>query len=163
MALPKYASNPDQAAKDRTEGGKPVAKVCAVCGVDFIAYGFGKGKRRYCSERCYKDARRNQGRDLYYKDTDRSLAKARRSNLKARLKRFGLTVEDYQSMLAAQAGGCAICGGQCKTGRILAIDHDHVTGRVRGLLCGNCNKGIGQFEDTPSLLRLAAAYLERTV
>ncbi|GAA2694469.1 hypothetical protein GCM10010400_70090 [Streptomyces aculeolatus] len=88
---------------------------------------------------------------------------------KARLRNYGLTLNQYQAMLAAQGGGCAICGGQCSTGRMLAVDHDHKCcpgdrscGQcVRGLLCGTCNHGLGHFKDDPALLRGAMSYLER--
>jgi hypothetical protein len=89
---------------------------------------------------------------------------------KARLRSYGLTPAGYRAMLEAQAGGCAICGRQCASGRMLAVDHDHACcpdpgkscGRcLRGLLCGSCNQGIGKFQDEPERLRAAAAYLER--
>jgi hypothetical protein len=87
---------------------------------------------------------------------------------KARLRNYGLTATTYRAILARQGGGCAICGGQCATGRMLAVDHDHACcpgekscGRcIRGLLCGSCNQGIGKFRDSPGRLRAAAAYLE---
>lgn len=68
-------------------------------------------------------------------------------------------------MLAAQGGGCAICGvvpseQKAKYRSFLHVDHCHVTGRVRGLLCGEHNLLLGRFNDNPALLRLAAAYLE---
>lgn len=73
---------------------------------------------------------------------------------------FGLTVEDYDAMLEAQGGGCAICGGTCKSGKNLSVDHCHDSAKIRGLLCGHCNKGIGLFLDNPAFLRSAADYLE---
>lgn len=74
---------------------------------------------------------------------------------------FGLTVEEYEKMLANQGGVCAICSGvQRPPGKRLAVDHDHSTGRVRGLLCFECNVGLGKFLDDPSRLRVALAYLE---
>lgn len=55
---------------------------------------------------------------------------------------------------------CVICGEPEKKGKQLAIDHDHATGLIRGVLCQRCNMGIGQFRDSPELLRFAALYLE---
>lgn len=74
-------------------------------------------------------------------------------------KKFGVSVEQYDAMLAQQNGGCAICGRQCSSGRMLAVDHDHLTNRVRGLLCGQCNNGLGRFRDDVELLRKAIVYL----
>jgi hypothetical protein len=82
-------------------------------------------------------------------------------------RRYGMAPEDYESMSAAQGGVCAICGraeSRVARGRLLrlAVDHDHRTGRVRGLLCAECNVGIGKLGDSPDRLRAAAAYLERS-
>lgn len=76
---------------------------------------------------------------------------------------YGLTPARYREMLNAQAGVCAICSTD-KPGadRIMwCVDHDHVTGVVRGLLCIGCNAGIGNLKDDPHLLDRAAAYLRR--
>ncbi len=70
--------------------------------------------------------------------------------------RYGLSDADYDALLARQRGVCA----NCKRNRRLGVDHCHATGKVRGLLCGNCNRGLGLFHDDPELLRAAAAYLE---
>ncbi len=74
-----------------------------------------------------------------------------------RLESFGLTVEWFEQ----QPKECRICGGP-PTGnhKRLVIDHDHATGKYRGLLCGHCNNGLGMFSDDPALLRAAADYLE---
>lgn len=82
-------------------------------------------------------------------------------------RKFGLTEVEYRRMFDAQGGVCAICRSpetkvqsNSRAGsRALAIDHCHVTGKVRGLLCGRCNLSIGQFEDDPELLRAAADYV----
>lgn len=82
-----------------------------------------------------------------------------------RLARFGITPDQYQEMLDSQNGVCAICEGPerstDKKGSIkaLAVDHDHATGAMRGLLCANCNKGIGNLGDNVDTLIAAAAYL----
>ena len=86
---------------------------------------------------------------------------------KHRLINYGITVAEYDAMLANQGGGCAICGEQCSSGRKLAVDHNHACcpgdrtcGKcIRGLLCGSCNQGIGKLRDSPRLLIAAASYL----
>lgn len=75
----------------------------------------------------------------------------------------GINEDEYQAQLGAQRGRCAICGLQAEeaaNGR-LDVDHCHDTGAMRGLLCGPCNRGIGQFADDPERVRAAAAYLDR--
>jgi predicted alpha/beta-hydrolase family hydrolase len=74
---------------------------------------------------------------------------------------YGLTIEEYRVLHDEQEGKCLICGQECQTGRMLSVDHDHNTGKVRGLLCQNCNTGIGKFKDDPDLLKKAISYLER--
>lgn len=77
-----------------------------------------------------------------------------------------ITFADYERMLAAQGGVCALCR-QPETvvqhGRVarLSVDHDHRTGRVRGLLCRACNTTLGRFNDDPELFRRALDYLTK--
>ena len=77
---------------------------------------------------------------------------------------YGISAEEYGSMLKIQGGRCKICGCEKNT-RVdremaLAVDHDHKTGKVRGLLCDKCNRGLGFFRDNPALLLQAISYLE---
>jgi hypothetical protein len=80
---------------------------------------------------------------------------------------YGLTNDQYIQMFESQLGFCAICGeeqqGITKDGnsRFLCVDHCHKTGKVRQLLCVKCNTGIGQFNDDPSILKKAMAYLNK--
>ena len=81
---------------------------------------------------------------------------------------YGLTGEMYDAILAAQGGGCAICGNKydvphprTKGKQLLSVDHCHATKRVRGILCSSCNLGVGMFQDSEELLLKAALYLER--
>ena len=68
---------------------------------------------------------------------------------------------DYKVMLAQQDSKCAICHSDNPGGkRDWHVDHDHETGMVRWILCGNCNRGLGYFKDDPSVLRRAAEMLE---
>lgn len=77
------------------------------------------------------------------------------------LRRYGLTPDDFDSMLAAQGGRCAICQSSPSKTRRLAVDHDHKTGKIRQLLCDNCNRGIGHLKDSVLILRSAIEYIER--
>lgn len=91
-------------------------------------------------------------REIYYRDP----SKARRSALK---KKYGLSWDQYQSMISSQSGACGICGKPPSDG-ILRVDHNHETGVVRGLLCDTCNRAIGLLKDCQRVLRSAADYVE---
>ena len=77
-------------------------------------------------------------------------------------RKYDITEYEYLCMLDDQGGHCALCPSTVadRRGGPLHVDHDHVTGKVRGLLCGPCNHGIGKFQDDPARLRAAADYLE---
>jgi hypothetical protein len=77
--------------------------------------------------------------------------------------RYGITIEEYDQLLVLQEGVCAICKKSCTSGKRLAVDHDHESGIVRGLLCRKCNRGIGLFHDSLELLQSAANYLNRGI
>lgn len=80
----------------------------------------------------------------------------------AKLRFYGLNQADVDRMLADQDGRCAICRkDRAETGP-LQVDHDHVTGVVRGMLCGQCNRGLGQLGDTAEALQRAVDYLARS-
>ena len=79
---------------------------------------------------------------------------------------FGISLEDYTSMLEAQGNVCAICKQpetHKRNGKVkyLAVDHHHGTGRVRGLLCSDCNTGIGKLKDSVNILQSAIDYLHK--
>lgn len=76
------------------------------------------------------------------------------------LRKYGITVDHYERLMAFSDGCCWICGNK-PSGRRLAVDHCHITGRVRGLLCFFCNRGLRWFKDTPSFLERAAQYLTK--
>ena len=69
-------------------------------------------------------------------------------------KRYGLTPEQMTEM---KKTGCELCGSTLQ----LHIDHNHITNEIRGVLCTNCNRGLGHFKDSPELLKKAAEYLEK--
>jgi hypothetical protein len=72
---------------------------------------------------------------------------------------YGITTEQYDAMLAQQDYTCAICHKPCRSGRRLAVDHDHQTNRVRGLLCSFCNRLLGSYEANPTFFTKADDYL----
>lgn len=72
---------------------------------------------------------------------------------------YGLEPAEYVSMLQRQGGVCLICGTDQPGAKSFCVDHDHATGVVRGLLCNDCNVGLGFFRDNPDRLVSAAAYL----
>ena len=71
-----------------------------------------------------------------------------------------LTSKEYINLCVKQNNVCAICENKCPTGYNLAIDHNHITGEIRGLLCINCNGGLGNFKDSIKLLDKAIIYLK---
>jgi len=129
-------------------------RICAneKCRASFAiaAYpGHGRGAQRYCTPNC--------------------AAQASRWRLAGRFRRYGgMTPEQFQKIAEEQDGRCMICRKEpvpdARSWRegiwALEVDHDHLSGVTRDLLCGHCNKGIGHFMDDPELIRTAAAYIE---
>jgi hypothetical protein len=72
---------------------------------------------------------------------------------------FGISADDFDAMLLAQGGGCAICGRRPEREASLHVDHCHDTGRVRGIVCLNCNQGSASSATDPDLVERAAADL----
>lgn len=106
-----------------------------------------------CRKGHNREERKQYFRDFYHNNPEKYLQQMYR-------RRYGITLEQYEAMAAAQGGVCYLCGKSCVTGRRLAVDHDHSTGAVRKLLCVSCNKGIGDFREDQDLMRRAIAYLE---
>ena len=82
---------------------------------------------------------------------------------RANVKRYGITLEQFDALLAAQKYRCACCGTKKPGAKGWHIDHDHDTGQVRGILCGSCNGGLGLFNDSPKRLRAALHYVQTGV
>ena len=134
-------------------------KVCIVCGIekDHSEFSFKKNRKgtvkypgSYCrSCKSIKDKKRrklyqNELRDKEYK------------------KRYGIGIKDYDEMLELQEGKCAICQSVDvgnKKSKYFFVDHDHNTGKVRGLLCHPCNISIGNLKDDPDIVYNAWMYL----
>ena len=139
-------------------------KVCKTCNqkkpLDQFPAGKGykDGIRPHCIEcrREYENAsfhkHKHKRPHVYEEDKDRKLKRA-----------YGIGYAEYLTMLEVQNGCCAICGTDDFGNRkAFHVDHCHDTGKVRGLLCGNCNSGIGNLRDDIGLLQRAIAYLEST-
>lgn len=107
------------------------------------------------AERAGRAVYNPEARRRYYENKkEYNLEYSRIYNLQ---RKFNLTPEQYQIMVDKQNGVCAICKGTCS--RKLAVDHDHKTGKVRGLLCNSCNRGLGYLKDNKENLQNALEYL----
>jgi protein-arginine kinase activator protein McsA len=100
------------------------------------------------------------GKSFYCKLCTKERNRAYDRNSREVFKRYGVSLEDYSSMLKQQQGVCAICGGN-NNGKRLVVDHNHKTGSVRELLCNGCNTGIGGLKDSVAVLIKAARYLRK--
>lgn len=137
--------------RSKRDGLHPICKECH--------------KRRHRQWRASLTAEQHEhlkrvSREWRLSNPQRAALGVRNATLKAK---YGIGVEEYESMLARQNGVCAICGAdgpRIAGGKNLHIDHCHKTGKLRGLLCQPCNTALGRFLEEPKLLRKAAAYLE---
>jgi hypothetical protein len=124
---------------------------CAGCGRVFTTKvkNIARGGGRFCSRAC----------NPAYQPRFSPVQKHRRYNLS---RNYGLTVEDFERMLLAQHGRCAICESLPDGPHgVLVVDHDHMTDTVRQLLCNNCNTAVGLLRDDPVRAEKLAAYLHR--
>ena len=129
-------------------------KTCTKCGAEkeLSEFSMSRGKPRSNCRTCQA---------AYYKewkerDLEGYALRKRASNLRVK---FGISLEQYEAAREAQNGGCAICG-YYHEGRALAVDHDHETGALRGLLCDWCNTALGKFTDNVGTLQRAIRYLQ---
>lgn len=152
--------------------------ICIDCQGDF-SYEYRTGVTRQRCETCRAEHKKAQDRtkSQRWKDANREkhvaylreYHQARKDDPEYRRRRreamtfytYGITQAELDLMIQKQGGLCAICGGPPNgIGTRLHIDHCHDTGRIRGLLCSNCNTMIGLAKNDPERLLLAAAYLE---
>lgn len=151
---------------------------CLVCGKQYQPY---RDNQRSCSRACYRRlpdvvekvrVHHAQEHIKERKNAARRVGTAvdpkyrRDINLRNLLRKYGLTMEEWQAMVNRQDNRCMICGDPpdpngVRASSRLHVDHDHVTDRNRDLLCTRCNRGVGYFRDDPALLRAAAEYIER--
>ena len=141
-----------------------LVRSCSKCGEMKSEDGFFRYKDRPQTEckRCIRKARQNAD---YHAHRAERIEKARaaydRNPLKycsaERKRRYGLTDETFEALKAKTSGACGVCG---HVRAQMVIDHCHATNKVRGYLCGNCNRAIGMAKDDPAILRKLADYLE---
>lgn len=102
-----------------------------------------------------KEKLKKYQQDRYYNGNGRL------ENLESKLKKnYNLTLDGYNDLIVKQKGVCAICFNQCTSGKSLSVDHNHDTGKIRGLLCNRCNRGIGLMRDDAIILESAIKYLK---
>lgn len=132
-------------------------KVCRKCKEEKPLEAFSK-KRKGLQPKC-KICAAQETREWY----SNNKVKAKDTRLKIN---YGISHERFEEMLEEQNGCCAICGKNLLLGRykadIACVDHNHSSGKVRGLLCNSCNRGLGYFFDNPEFLEKAIIYLEKT-
>lgn len=134
-------------------------KKCPVCKeVKLFSHYHGDKLRRHgVYPRC-KQCRTAKNKEKYWEDPKRSKNK----NL---LRRYGITLQQYEEMHSRQQGRCALCNRhETEVGkRRLAVDHCHRTNKIRALLCGECNMGLGKFHDSQETLKKAINYLKENL
>lgn len=112
------------------------------------------------NRKAWEDENRDKVREYNRKSSLKRTQQTREYGL---MRNHGITWEEYSAMLEKQGGGCAICGGQnTKRKKILCVDHDHDTGKIRGLLCDSCNRGLGMLGDSLSHIMNVVKYLEES-
>lgn len=150
-------------------------RVCTSCGLLLHAASFGATAEDHLRSQC-RPCGAARARARYAADPERYRAEARhrraadreharQQDRRRRHQVYGLAEGAYEELLRQQGGRCAICGTDRPKGpgKRLHIDHDHIAGRIRGLLCSFCNVAIGLANDDPTRLRAMADYLERVL
>ncbi len=153
------------AKEDNTVRRQIPHKICRKCKkLKPITDFYGKEGRRFgvgshC-KKCYGESTMQIRKD--------NPERAREWYRRSLLKKFSISIEEYEEMHRSQDGKCAICKREetrihLSTNQLylLCVDHDHVSGKNRQLLCHSCNTGIGHFLDNPEFLDSAAEYLRR--
>lgn len=173
-----WAAKHERQAAERVASRSRSPLMCAgACG-QFIEPSH-RGDKVYCSEKCraaIRSERKRFARGLRKCESCGALITERNSRARVcgaaecvkavardrRLKKtFGIDAREWDRLLEVQGGRCAICRTSDSGEKQWHVDHDHVTGQVRGLLCSSCNLGIGLLQDDPTILRAALRYVER--
>jgi hypothetical protein len=135
-------------------------KTCTKCKEIKPINCFGKNKqgKNGINSRC-KSCHLDQWRHYQQNNSQKVKVQLRKSELK---REYNITLEDYNLMFKQQNGCCAICNKhQSELSKTLSVDHCHITGEVRGLLCNGCNRGMGMLGDNIQILKNAVKYLSK--
>lgn len=132
-----------------------MVKVCLECSGEYSAR---QKTQKYCSRKC---KHKFESKNRVWTEEEKA-ANNLRSRKRYILSNYGMTYDDYLEFVSS--GVCEICGkNEEENGRVLSVDHCHSSNQVRGLLCDDCNKGLGMFRDNPELLEKAQNYLKGSV
>jgi hypothetical protein len=141
--------------------------MCNVDGCDATIYCRGlcrkhydqtRSSKRKIDKRAYRAANKDRIKKMKADWNSANPTYAREYLLKCK---YGITLEQYNEIFNRQNGKCAICkrDKSCSKYNTLNVDHNHITNKIRGLLCNNCNLGLGYFKDSKDLLNAAINYL----
>lgn len=132
-------------------------KMCNECGISYVHNCVkGGGKCAECRRKYNNYRYRNNVNGTRDKVIAQNARDAEKKRIRLIERKYGLTQADFDRLRDSQRGKCAICEWFTEK---LVVDHCHATGRIRGLLCGKCNSGIGLLQDDPRILRAALNYL----
>lgn len=109
----------------------------------------------------YRGKNRDAVRDRQKKWNNKNIIRRKLTNLNGHYKRtYGLSYEEVINLISLQNGLCKICGDKLDANKQTCVDHNHKTGKVRGILCRKCNVGIGAFQENKSIMLKASHYIE---
>lgn len=141
-------------------------KLCNKCGVEkevskfYAQSSTSDGLQHWCKE-CHTNYSKTHYANNKNKRKETNKAYYLNNKEKYYLRNYGITLDEYNKMYDDQKGCCKICGEHQDSFSInFAVDHCHTTGKVRGLLCSNCNRGVGYLKDSTTILQSAIDYLK---
>lgn len=134
--------------------------ICKECNKHHRTIVVGDHKRKMSLEWYHAniDRARKDKRDYYWANLEKSRDRVKRYSL---MVNFGISLEEYQNMLKNQDYKCAICKDPPSDNKCLSVDHNHITGQVRGLLCTKCNSAIAYLKEDKSIIQNALSYLTK--
>lgn len=134
--------------RNGAEGNKP-SSYCKLCHQEYVKDHYVKNKEKYINNASDWSSRNPESR--------RKIG----TNWVRRAKGNYVSEQVFKEMMDSQKNCCAICDRELTTTKLTCVDHNHVTGKIRGILCRNCNTGLGMLKDSISTLQSAAEYLKK--